>query len=398
MLRSAVKSIAQRSPSLARLASELRARQQEQLAHDARRSLLSRAKRNGILPLGEAETIAALRLRLAARATRQGWPKRKGELHLFVAFRLFNWEEVLSHAFLPFGQVTVFEWGELGLEQNLAEFPEQRSQMNKAMRAAFDAAHAKKPIDGVIGYLSGANTEPKTLAHMAAQGAAVFNFSYDDKLDVATLPDGSPRGPAGLAKVVDLNLSSDPDAAVKYALHGGLVRFHPECADPNMHRPYDVPFTHDVTFVGARYGFRPFFIEKLRALGISVEAFGRGWQGGSLSSEDMVKMYSRSRINLGFGGIGHSRKLMCLKGRDFEVALSGGLYLTQYNPELALVFDTNREIVTYTDEADCVRKIHALLANPARANAIRVAGRERCLRDHTYEARWTAVLKVAGIL
>lgn len=398
MLRSALKTIVKRSPRLARIASDLRGRQQEGVAEKARRSLLARAAQAEITALDEFATIDILRDRLAARAAQNGWPKNKGDLHLFVAFRLFNWEQVLAHAFLPFGQVTVFEWGSLGFDENLADLPHQKSRMNKAMLAAFDAANAQRPVDVVIGYLSGANTEPSTLAHMAAKGSAVFNFSYDDKLDVATLPDGSPRGPAALAKVVDLNLSSDPDGVLKYALHGGLARFHPECADPDTHRPYSLPFTYDVAFVGASYGFRPFFIEKLRALGISVQAFGQGWEGGALSNEEMVRTYSRSRVNLGFGGIGHSRKLMCLKGRDFEVPLSGGLYLTQHNPELALVFETGREIVTYTDEADCALKIRELLADTERAATIRAAGRARSLRDHTYEARWARVFELAGIL
>ena len=105
---------------------------------------------------------------------------------------------------------------------------------------------------------------------------------------------------------------------------GGLAHFHPELADPRIHHPYDLPFEYYVTFVGARYGFRPSFIGGLRKLGINVRAFGRNWDAGALPLDKMVELYSRSRINLGFGGIGHSRRLICLKGRDFEVAMSGG--------------------------------------------------------------------------
>ena len=42
-----------------------------------------------------------------------------------------------------------------------------------------------------------------------------------------------------------------------------------------------------------------------------------------MSNEEMVKLYSCSRINLGFAGVGHSKKLMCREGRDFEVPMSG---------------------------------------------------------------------------
>lgn len=271
--------------------------------------------------------------------------------------------------------------------------------MNAAMRAAFDAANARRPVDAVVGYVSRYNTMPETLEHMAAAGAAIFNFSYDDKLDEGiSLPDGSPMGPAGLAAQVDLNLTSDPTAHLKYALHGGLSYFHPEAADPQIHRPYDVPFDYDVTFVGAKYGMRPHFIDKLRKKGINVVAMGRGWPDGALPLDQMVEIYSRSRINLGFGGIGHSQKLMCLKGRDFEVVMSGGLYLTQSNPELSLVFDVGREIMTYTDISDCVEKIQKILGDPVMAENIRKDGRDRCLKDHSYGARWSSVFAYCGLL
>jgi spore maturation protein CgeB len=129
-----------------------------------------------------------------------------------------------------------------------------------------------------------------------------------------------------------------------------------------------------------------------------VKCFGRGWPDNSVNNEEMKLIYARSRINLGFGGIGHSRQLMCLKGRDFEVPMSGALYLTQHNPELELVFELGQEIVTYRDEGDCARLILDLLADPERAAQIRRAARARCVRDHTYFARWLHVFRTLGAL
>lgn len=78
--------------------------------------------------------------------------------------------------------------------------------------------------------------------------------------------------------------------------------------------------------------------------------------------------------------------------------MSGGLYLTQHNPELEQVFDVGREIVTYRDEADCARTIGELLGDAERAAAIRRAGRARCLRDHSWQQRWAQVFALAGVL
>lgn len=396
--RETVKSALGRVPLVARVASCARASQQEWSATQVRKRIEVQAVHRGVKALSASETTVALRVRLAARAEKNSWPKKKGSLHIFVAFRLFDWEAVLLEAFKPFGEVTIFEWAGQGFDHDAVNWWQRRPEMNRAMLAAFRAANARKPIDVVIGYLSGHNTAAATLAEMAVAGAAIFNFSYDDKLDAGDpMPDGTIRGPAALAANVDLNLTSDPGSALKYALEGGLSHFHPEAADPRTHRPYDVPFDHDVTFIGARYGFRPFFISKLQAMGLPVTALGRDWPAGSVPVERMVEMYSRSRVNLGFGGIGHSRRLMCLKGRDFEVPMSGGLYLTQHNPDLERVFDIGREIITYNDETDCAAKVRMLLADPDRAAAIRAAGRARCIHDHTYEARWTKVFRMAGI-
>jgi len=116
---------------------------------------------------------------------------------------------------------------------------------------------------------------------------------------------GRYRSPAAIAHAVDLNLTSDPNGIIRYAAHGGIAMFHPEAADPGLHRPLELEFEHDVSFIGARYGWRPNFIRELTRRGIEVKCFGRGWPDNSISNEDMSRIYARSRINLGFGGIGH---------------------------------------------------------------------------------------------
>ena len=87
-----------------------------------------------------------------------------------------------------------------------------------------------------------------------------------------------------------------------------------------------------------------------------------------------------------------------LDAERFEVPMSGALYVTQHNPELALVFDVGCEIVTYRNPADCARIIAELLSDRDRAAAIRKAARERSIRDHTYQARWSHVFETIGAL
>ncbi|MCP4613425.1 MAG: glycosyltransferase [Planctomycetes bacterium] len=326
-------------------------------------------------------------------------PKPKGDLHIFLAYHTSNWERILPLSLEPFGKVITFDWRAHGFDDRQPDWLSQRDQMNAAMLEAFHQENNAEPIDVVIGYLSGYNTSPQTLHKMTQTGAVIFNFCWDDKLSFSgKMLGGRYTGPAGIAHAVDLNLTNSADSLIKYAVNTGLAMFWPEAAHPDVHRPYNAPFEFDVSFAGACYGQRPSFIKKLARHNIKVECFGHGWPNGPLPTEDMIKLYSRSRINLGFAGIGHSRKLMCLKGRDFEVPMSGGLYLTQNNPELSMVFNVGKEILTYRNKDDCANIIKKLLAEPDRAETIRKAGRKRCLNNHSYYARWSQIFQIAGLL
>lgn len=393
-----VKKMLRNIPLFAKVNSIVKANLQEGKAGRQLRAYQAEAVKKGLECLEEKKLKQSLQKRLAQRRSVHRL-KSKGDLHIFLAYYVSSWESVLPRSLEPFGKVTVFNWREHGFDDRQPDWLSQRNQMNAAMLEIFHQANRTEPVDVVIGYLSGYNTSPKTLQKMAQAGAVIFNFCWDDKLSFSGKKlGGRYTGPAGIAHAVDLNLTNSPDSLIKYAVNGGLAMFWPEAAHPDVHRPYNTPFEFDVSFAGACYGQRPSFIKKLAKHNIKVECFGHGWPNGPLPSEEMIKLYSRSRINLGFAGIGYSRKLMCLKGRDFEVPMSGGLYLTQNNPELSLIFNVGNEILTYRNEEDCVRIIHELLADPDRAEAIRKAGRKRCLSDHSYHARWLQVFRIAGLL
>lgn len=393
-----VKKMLRNIPVFAKANSIVKACQQERKARRALRSYQTEAVKKRFECLEGEELKQSLRKHLAERRSGHRL-KSKGNLHIFLAYYISSWETILPKSLEPFGKVTAFNWRAHGFDDRKQDWLSCRDQMNVAMLEAFHKANREEPIDVVIGYLSGYNTSPEMLFEMARSGAIIFNFCFDDKLDFPGKKLGGRfTSPACIAHTVDLNLTNSPDSVIKYAVHGGLAMFWPEAAHPDIHHPYDIPFEFDASFIGGCYGWRPVFIRRLSKMGIKVECFGHGWPNGPLSDREMVKLYSRTRVNLGFAGVAHSRKLMCLKGRDFEVPMSGGLYLTQNNPELSLVFDVGNEILTYRTEEDCANIIQKLLADPDRAGAIRKAGRKRCLSDHSYHARWSQVFQIAGLL
>ena len=160
------------------------------------------------------------------------------------------------------------------------------------------------------------------------------------------------------------------DALEKYVVEGATPIYLPEGANPAVHRPYDENKVYDVSFVGQCYGNRPETIARLREAGVRVETFGPGWPNGPLTMEEMVRTWSRSRINLGFGGVLGHKETYCLKGRDFEVPMSGGLYLTEHHEELIPFYDVGREIVTYYR-----------LRRSARKNSLAAVGTRPCGND-----------------
>jgi spore maturation protein CgeB len=364
-----------------------------------RNRYLENAARNGLVAPEGPAFRTALKSRIARRTASLGWPKGRGDLHIFLTFPHCNWEAVLPKALAPFGEVSVFEWRSQGYDDSASDWVQRRDDMNRSMLDAFCAANRRRPVDLVVGYLSGYTADPVVLREMAALGAVVTNFCFDDKICwPGERVGGRHRSTAGIAHDVDLNLTSDPNGMMRYYAHGGLSMFHAEAADPDWFTPLDLPFEYDVSFVGACFGWRPTLVKGLRRRGIEVECFGKGWPNGAISNEAMSSIYARSRISLGCGGIGFSKNLLCLKGRDFEVPMSGAVYLTQNNPELSQVFDIGREILVYDDIDDCAHVIRAILGNEARAQQIRASARARCLTDHTYAARWGHVFRTLGAL
>jgi spore maturation protein CgeB len=340
-----------------------------------------------------------LRDRLAARGIVTS-PKPVGTLHIVYATRPSNWE---PHNIPPqlgrFGEVSNYYYAERGFDDGEPTWLQRRHELDADLLHFVRELHRRRPIDVFLGYLSGWQVAPETIRAIGNMGIVTCAFHWDDKLSFrGTMADGRWSGPAAVAAAYDLNLTNAPSSIVKYEAEGGLAVFWPEAANPDHFKPLNLAFDRDVSFLGACYGFRPVLVDYLRRSAIKVETFGHGWPSGPLAAEDIVKLYARSRINLGFGGIGYSMNAQCLKGRDFEVPMCGALYLTSANPELAIVYDCEREIVTYSSKEDCLRTIRTLLSNPGSCDEIRKAARNTSAIRHTWQHRFFELLSLLGLI
>jgi spore maturation protein CgeB len=377
----------------------LRAWQQERQIRAEEAYYRKLAQRRGIAALSEKQVKEALRARLSQRGL-QPRPRAPGALRIIYASQMSGWEHYqIPPALASFGQVSVYSLQERGFNLQQRDWLSRRRQLDADLIEFVQAEHRRRPVDVIISYLSGYHVAPETIRALGELGIITCAFHWDDRLSFrGSLLNGRWTGPAPLASAYDLNLTNATTSLPKYFGEGGLAIFWPLGANPEHFRPLNRAFEYEVSFVGACYGQRPVYINYLRRHGIQVATFGPGWPQGPLSETEMVEVYARSRINLGFSGIGYSMREMCLKGRDFEVPMSGALYLTSEQSDLHRVYQVGQEVVTYQDKRSCLAKIRHLLAHPEECSIIRNSARARCLRDHTWEKRFWDLFRLLGAL
>jgi spore maturation protein CgeB len=342
----------------------------------------------------------AIRQRITARHPHLT-PKSKGTLNILAVYHHYTWEDdSLRPALEKFGTVRRYDWFDRFNHQEEKRWHGSvKELMNRELIGKIEAWHKERPLDVIFTYVSGELVNPEALREIAAIGVPLVNLALNDKEQfVGKIKGGLAMGARDICRYFDLCWTSTEDALPKYCVEEATPFYLPEGANPDAHRPCDIAKTIDVSFVGQCYGNRPEIIERLKQAGIQVEAYGYGWPNGSLALADMTRLYSQSRINLGFGGVSGHRDTFCLKGRDFEVPMSGGLYLTEYHPELESVYRLGEEIVTYMDFADLVSKIRWLLNNPEIADNIRQAGYRRARSEHTWEMRFTKIFSLLNLI
>jgi spore maturation protein CgeB len=164
----------------------------------------------------------------------------------------------------------------------------------------------------------------------------------------------------------------------------------------------DVPLRYDLTFVGQKYGERPKIIKSLRRAGLDVRCWGHGWDTGRLSHDEMVEVFSASRINLNISGSFTGRILRRrpavsqIKARPFEVAGSGGFALTD-SPQIVDYLEADREIGLFTDTADLIERARDWLEREDDRAAAANAAYERVRAEHTYDHRFQEIFRRAGL-
>jgi spore maturation protein CgeB len=353
----------------------------------------------------EAEAITQIRKHIAKRGYSPSL-KEIGNIHTFAIIPRLGWHSHLLDELYEMGPVTEFDYIRHGYD--ILEFyradkygRQRRLEMNSLILPAIKKAHSQQLIDWVFVYASGTEVSANTIRQIQEEiGIPVINMCLDDKHSWSGKWMGDHRGnQIDIAKIYDLSWSSARVACDWYLAEGGRPLYMPEGCNPAIYRPVSLHKDIAVSFIGAAYGFRKKTIRFAKHYNIHVQTFGRGWNTRVPANDEVVEIISRSRINLGMGGIGYSEWLTNVKARDFEIPCTGGgMYLTSYNPDLALHFNVGREIICYRTNDEMVELIRYYLNHSEEAAQIARQGRERCLREHRWMHRYIKICQVLGIL
>lgn len=379
-------------PSLpTQLAHFARARQQE--AAIAADDLYYRV-RNGGGVAGEACGVEDLPALAAAR-----WRgKREAPLHVVYVGHPANWEEHNLPADPGLAGVVSTLWlRDLGFDEYQGGALRRRAEVGPAILERLRALDAERPVHLVLAYLAGSHVLPADVRAWAGLGLVSCGFHLDDRLFFRGKQVGGVHvGPADTCRAFDLNLTNVRRSLTKYAASGARALFWPEGANPAFFRPTGAARTHDLSFIGGRYGPRGQVIERLAAQGFSVLARGPGWPEGEVPGSEVPQVMNRGRVVLGFSGIGRSMSATCLKGRDFEVPMCGAAYLPSWNPELPLVYQVGREIETWHGQDDLRVTLRRLLDDEAGLERLRAAALLRARTCHTWAHRVEALARALG--
>lgn len=323
----------------------------------------------------------------------------KDRPRVFAAVHHVNWEKQgLVDGWSEITDTVHYDWGN-SFDQYASDWHKNgKPAFNKELIHQVELAHGEKPIDIFFSYLSGRWVYPETIRTIRNMNLITINISLDDTLKFwGPQEAGGFSGNTEIAPEFDFCITCQSKEDVrKYHMVGARSLFLPPGANPYTFSPLAVSRDIQVSFVGQCYGIRPHIIAWLKDHGIPVKTYGKGWPSSEVSHQDMNAIYSRSVINLGFGFIGNS-SVTGLKGRDFEVPLMGGLYLTTYNRELEDYFTIGEEIDCYQNEVELLTKLFYYMTHPDIALKIGTSGRMRCLRDHTWINRFKTILTIVGL-
>ena len=331
----------------------------------------------------EHEALEMARASLGMRLSRNS-----GRLNFIMAVPVLNWEKSLVEHAAAHGTCHHLAFESRGFFQSVFEWHQFRATNYAKLKAFFDVNYSEGDVNILFLYLSEFHIDPDCLHAFKLKNVIIVNFNWDDRLHYTSRHKGQSVGVKEVAKVADFNLTMAVGPMNRYVADGAAVFYWRGIIDYPLPEPVLPQIeVNRILFFGSRYGYRTELIGYLTRKGLPIDVFGSGWGTEFISYESLANKIPRYALNLGVSTIGYTRNLSCVKGRDIEVPLSAGLYLTNQSLEIEHVYIPGKEILTYTSMDDCYRKACEVLANPLAFSDIRRMGAVKA-QSFSWEARF----------
>jgi spore maturation protein CgeB len=216
---------------------------------------------------------------------------------------------------------------------------------------------------------------------------------------------------AKYAKEFTFCITTDPFAVPKYKKLGVENVILSQWAALNSEfSSSNEAYSYDVSFVGGANGVRKWVLSEFEKAGLSVAAFGHGWPNGSVSLDQMSKIFRTSKVNLNLSNsinydlryLTHSWKNIVqafrskknvnqMKARNFEIAYFGGFQITDYLPTVEMYYDIGQEIICYASVDEAIQLTKFYLENDELRESIKTAAIKKARNQHTYLQRFEEI-------
>ena len=317
--------------------------------------------------------------------------KKEAPIRVFAIFSINNWEYQLLDPLKSLGEVYHFSWKNINdFFKKKSEWEFAHNKINNDLIAKYDNFVSDDYNNIVFLYTSDFIVSKSTMNHFRNSNTLVISFCWDDILYFKGKINRQPVGVSQLSKLADINLTFSPETISRYNFYKSPCFFWHSIPKKLKELPTINNIVQNnfyVLFIGSKYGHRETFINKLIKVGIPMRCFGKGWSNGAISDEQMQEEIKLAPLTLGFSNVGYTRNITTIKGRDFEVPLYGGLYLTQYSNGLGMYYNLNEEILSYNSLADCIKLIYWVKEFPDKAKIIRDAGFKKAIEKCSWDSR-----------
>jgi spore maturation protein CgeB len=182
-------------------------------------------------------------------------------------------------------------------------------------------------------------------------------------------------------------------------------------ADPELFQPLRVDKQVDVFFYGYGDKFRRDWMEAMvgepsrRLQHVDFALGGRDFLGdigaarelGDVPFNVFGRAISEARINLNITRRAHASVRASSTARPFELAMGGAAIVSNPYEGIERWFEPGRELLVVSSADEAIDAYRGLLDDPARADELGRAARERALDEHTYVHRARRLLELVGL-